>query len=101
MVTSQDHAHHRLAALWVGSSAGGGPKSRGQAPFRFRRLSSGRTVLHHGAAAGSVTRSRALAVAVLIGASLSSNAFAMGRHDAPCDGFMDCIYTAYWYAFLR
>ena len=48
-----------------------------------------------------VTRSRALAVAAVIGASLSSNAFAMGRHDAPCDGFMDCIYTAYWYAFLR
>lgn len=48
-----------------------------------------------------ITRSRALTVAILIGASLSSNAFAMGRHDAPCDGFMDCIYTAYWWAFLR
>ena len=30
-----------------------------------------------------------------------------GGHDAmtaiptPCDGFADCIYTAYWYAFLR
>ena len=31
-----------------------------------------------------------------------------GGHDArmsaiptPCDGFGDCVYTAYWYAFLR
>ncbi|MFT3720530.1 hypothetical protein [Pseudorhodoferax sp.] len=48
-----------------------------------------------------VTRSRALAVAVLIGASLGTSAHAMGRHDAPCDGLMDCIYTAYWWAFLR
>ncbi|MGH6645950.1 hypothetical protein [Aquabacterium sp.] len=48
-----------------------------------------------------ITRSRALTVAILIGASLSSNAFAMGRHDAPCDSLADCIYTAYWWAFLR
>jgi hypothetical protein len=27
---------------------------------------------------------------------------AMGRAiPTPCDGFADCIYTAYWYAFLR
>jgi hypothetical protein len=27
---------------------------------------------------------------------------AMGRVvPTPCDGFADCIYTAYWYAFLR
>jgi succinate dehydrogenase/fumarate reductase cytochrome b subunit len=48
-----------------------------------------------------VTRARALTTAALIAASLSSNAFAMGMHNAPFDGFMDCIYTAYWYAFLR
>ncbi|WP_156373096.1 hypothetical protein [Pseudorhodoferax sp. Leaf267] len=48
-----------------------------------------------------ITRSRALTVALLIGASLCTSANAMGRRDAPCDGFMDCIYTAYWYAFLR
>ena len=49
-----------------------------------------------------ITRSRALAVAALMGVSLASApAFAMGRHDAPCDGFMDCVYTAYWWAFLR
>lgn len=39
--------------------------------------------------------------ALLASALLSTSAFPMGRHDAPCDGFMDCIYTAYWYAFLR
>ncbi|MDI1257671.1 hypothetical protein [Aquabacterium sp.] len=41
------------------------------------------------------------AVVLITGALLSTSAFSMGRHDAPCDGFMDCIYTAYWYAFLR
>lgn len=48
-----------------------------------------------------ISRSRALALAALVGVSLSGNAFALGRNNAPCDGFMDCIYTAYWYAFLR
>lgn len=48
-----------------------------------------------------VNRSRAFAVAALIGATLCTSAHAMGRRDAPCDGFMDCIYTAYWWAFQR
>jgi len=26
---------------------------------------------------------------------------AMTAIPTPCDGFADCIYTAYWYAFLR
>jgi hypothetical protein len=25
----------------------------------------------------------------------------MSAIPTPCDGFADCIYTAYWYAFLR
>lgn len=39
--------------------------------------------------------------ALAAGFLLSNSTFAMGMRNAPCDGFMDCIYTAYWYAFLR
>lgn len=48
-----------------------------------------------------INRTRSLTIAGLILASLSGSAFAFGRHDAPCDGMIDCIYTAWWYAFLR
>lgn len=48
-----------------------------------------------------INRTRSLAIAGLVIASLSGSAFAFGRHDAPCDGMFDCIATAWWYAFLR
>jgi hypothetical protein len=31
----------------------------------------------------------------------SSGEARMSAIPTPCDGFADCIYTAYWYAFLR
>ena len=48
-----------------------------------------------------IDRTRALTIAGLVIASLSGSAFAMGGHNAPCDSMADCIYTAWWYAFLR
>ena len=46
-------------------------------------------------------RTRVIVAFGLIVASLSSSAFAIGGHNAPCNGWSDCIYTAWWYAFLR
>lgn len=48
-----------------------------------------------------INRTRSLAIAGLVIASLSSSAFAFGRNDAPCSGMYDCFATAWWYAFLR
>ena len=50
----------------------------------------------------------AVAVAAVGVAGQHVTASPSGGHEArmsaiptPCDGFSDCIYTAYWYAFLR
>jgi hypothetical protein len=52
----------------------------------------------------------ALAIAALGGAGLGARSLAhhsepapeaMSAIPTPCDGFMDCVYTAYWYYFLR
>lgn len=40
-------------------------------------------------------------IALSIGAGASSGAFALGMNNAPCDGFMDCVYTAAWWTFWR
>lgn len=52
----------------------------------------------------------ALAVAALAGTGLAANSLtqpdepapeALSAIPAPCDDLMDCVYTAYWYYFLR
>jgi hypothetical protein len=49
-----------------------------------------------------LTPYRRLAILVAGGLlSVSASVYAMGMNNAPCDGFMDCVYTAYWWAFLR
>jgi hypothetical protein len=47
------------------------------------------------------TRTRIVIATGLIIALASGSAFAMGGHNAPCDSWSDCLYTAWWYAFLR
>jgi hypothetical protein len=49
----------------------------------------------------SRTKLKLQVTALVTGALLSGSVFAMGMRNAPCDGFMDCIYTAAWYAFWR
>lgn len=39
--------------------------------------------------------------ALVLSFMFSSSSYALGMRNAPCDGFMDCVYTAYWWAFLR
>lgn len=52
--------------------------------------------------ARTVKRSLSAAIAAaLLSASMPSNANAMGMKNAPCDGFYDCIATAWWYAFYK
>ena len=46
-------------------------------------------------------RTRSLIATGLVLAAASGSAFAIGGHNAPCDGMADCIFTAWWYAFLR
>ena len=52
--------------------------------------------------ARTLKRSLSAAIAaVLLSASMPSNANAMGMKNAPCDGLYDCIATAWWYVFYK
>ncbi|WP_284645669.1 hypothetical protein [Paenibacillus silviterrae] len=48
-----------------------------------------------------ITGTLAIALAAGGGLTAPSKADAMSAIFPPCDGFMDCIYTANWYYFHR